>query len=73
LPRLRLETLCSIGATSAPGAVFSEQDDQKNDQENETADTDIHGFSPDCLGLGNVTIAVGAKFRSQQPVTVAEP
>ncbi len=28
---------------------------------------------PIVLGLGNVTIAVGAKFRSQQPVTVAEP
>jgi hypothetical protein len=35
----------------APEAVFLEQDDQKNDQQNETADTDIHGFAPTVLGL----------------------
>jgi hypothetical protein len=41
----------SRGATEAPELVFSEQDDQKDDQQNETADTDIHGFAPTVLGL----------------------
>jgi hypothetical protein len=40
-----------------------EQDDQKDDQENETADTDIHRFAPTVFGSGSVTIAAFAKFR----------
>jgi hypothetical protein len=40
-----------------------EQDDQEDDQQNETADTDIHRFAPTVFGSGDVTIATFAKFR----------
>jgi len=43
--------------------LFLEQDDQKDDQENETADTNIHRFAPTVFGSGSVTIAAFAKFR----------
>jgi hypothetical protein len=56
LRRLRLKFWSNL-------ALFSEQDDQENDQQDETADTDIHRFAPTVFWCGEVTIPAFAKFR----------